>query len=113
MSDELKHDPEFPYAIVFNGHVIAKFPAEGFGKVNAIEYAADVYDSELVDTTPKPKIPEDAEYILINTTDYSYFAQKIENEWLWHRTEEVLDYDGLVEYIGDGEVTVLVRKEES
>lgn len=110
MSD-LKHDPEFPYAIVFNGHVIAKFPAEGMGKVNAIQYAADVYDSELVDTTPKPKIPADADYLIWEFNGETGMAYRDGGEWYgaveWWTGEE------MAENLKFAEVTVLVRKEES
>lgn len=115
---ELKYDPDFPYAVVLNGHVLAKFSSEGMGKVNAIEYAAENYGSELVDTTPKPKIPEDANYVFVEDGDQSVFAYRIvfpdgRNGWMMVGNGPISEEDLLEIYIGDELVTVMVEKEDA
>lgn len=46
---ELKHDPDFPYVVVWGARAVAKFPKSGDAEWFAGETAGKV-----VDTTPKP-----------------------------------------------------------
>ena len=60
--ESLEHDPAFPYVVLFWDYVAAKFPSGLSGKNNAKDFAERGH-GKFVDTTPKPKIPEDAEFI--------------------------------------------------
>lgn len=110
---ELKYDPEFPYLVMFGEYIAAKFPADedGSGYRNAIDYAS-MSVGRVVDITPKPKIPEDAEFIYWKQGETDYYARKEAGYWI---DDEGEDYavSALAEIIGNAEVTVLVRKGES
>lgn len=118
MSDELKYDPELPFVAVgmSTREVFARFSnLEG-----AVAFSDDgPYVVEVIDTTPKPKIPEGAEYITWSdpydngeeriAMRYGHPANKV-----WRVGVDTLDeLDLLNDWIGDAEVNVLVRKEES
>lgn len=108
MTTELKYDPELPYAIEMQpGLIWARFRVEGDAH-DFVERESGV----VVDTTPKPKIPEDAEFVMwTNEDDYDCYARRIEGDW---RDDEGMTHseEGLTSWIGDAQVTVLVRKEE-
>lgn len=116
---ELKYDPELPFVVRI------KFSEELLGRFSDLQDAdqsADTvyggYDTEVIDTTPKPNIPEDAEFLTwIGRKDYySRYAQNGPSGGWWVSSEgdtEYLTMDQLIRLIGEAEVTVLVRKEES
>lgn len=115
---EIKYDPEFPYVVLFGDYVAAKFPADRNGKANAKHYASGAAGT-FVDTTPKPKIPEDAEFIIWDDP-YDNGEERIARRYghpankVWRVGVDTLDeLDLLNDWIGDAEVTVLVRKEDS
>lgn len=119
---DLKYDRELPFAVIVrggekNGTVLGRFidlfSAEQFRK------AGEVF-REIVDTTPKPKIPEDAEFIIWD--DGSYLPQIAQRDsgpanlgWRYGAEEDYRWYssESLSREIGDAEVTVLVRKDET
>lgn len=110
---DIKYDPELPYVVLdFGGHVIVRFAdkhiAEFFAK-NHVNYKT------VIDTTPKPKIPEDAEFIFVEDADQSVFARReglVDGEMLWLVPGDFITESELIEdFIGDSEITVLVRKE--
>lgn len=116
--NDLKHDPELPFVAVgvSTREVFARFSnLEG-----AVSFSDDgPYVVEVIDTTPKPKIPEDAEYIIWEDP-YDNGEERIARRYghpankVWRVDEDTLDeLELLNEWIGDSEVTVLVRKEES
>lgn len=115
---EIKHDPELPYAFVGStGNVSARFAMRDL----AIRYGREIQVGSVIDTTPKPKIPEDAEFILVDTEDtfrdiYCKLADPSEDAgYYWFRTADRMSYgaDEIDDLIGDAEVTVLVRKGKS
>lgn len=113
---ELTYDPEFPYVVLFGDWVGAKFPAEGMGKVNAMDYAVEGRGL-FIDTTPKPKIPADANYIFVEDNDQSVFAYRIvfpdgSNGWMTVGGGSMNDEE-LLEYIGDEPVIVMIEKEDA
>lgn len=61
MSTEFTHDPDTPIAVTEGVFVVARFTyrgiAEEFKERLGHEYM------EIIDTTPKPRIPNDAEFI--------------------------------------------------
>lgn len=110
----LKHDPELPFA------VRVRFSEELLGRFSDLQDAEQIagsvyggYDTEVIDTTPKPKIPEDAEFIIWPTKDGigPEFAA-LNQDGLWQWDGDRFAQSQMIRYIGDSEVTVLVRKEE-
>ncbi len=109
---EYAYDPEFPFVVAdSNDHLIAR--AENQYVANVI-YRAFNETGRLIDTTPRPKIPEDARFIYWKDVDgYPVFAERDRDEWLLadgslYSTEDLLRYG-----IKDSEITVLVPKEEA
>lgn len=114
---DLTYDPEFPYVVVNSSSdvPVARFISD----VLAADFALNNQYRTVIDTTPKPKIPEDAEYITWSdpydngeeriAMRYGHPANKV-----WRVGVDTLDeLDLLNDWIGDAEVTVLVRKGES
>lgn len=102
-----------------------RFSQEWLGRFQVIDDANQFaetawagYDTEVIDTTPKPKIPEDAEFIYCPSWSGSgVYARRIghvENR-VWETSNPIsrVDESELLERIGDAEVTVLVRKDKS
>lgn len=108
---ELKYDPELPFAFISTANrEVARFAdreiAARFGKEIAV--------GSVVDTTPKPKIPEDAEFIVWPTKDGIGPEFAVPNEdGPWHWDGDTLVEAQILRFVGDAEVTVLVRKEDS
>lgn len=116
MSD-LKYDPELPFAYLDHtgSEVYARFKHRSDAEV----FRERCNFGRVVDTTPKPKIPEDAEYIIWEDP-YDNGEERIARRYghpankVWRVGVDTLDeLDLLNDWIGDAEVTVLVRKEES
>lgn len=110
---ELKYDPELPYAIEMQpGLIWARFRVEGDAH-NFVERESGV----VVDTTPKPKIPEDANYIFVEDNDQSVFAARMigpdKKEFWMMAGNGPVSMEELLEYIGDETVMVMIEKEES
>lgn len=107
---ELKYDPEFPF-VVFIGHVPkARFLQESDASDFSLEFTIA---GRVVDTTPKPKIPEDAEFIYYTKSGYDFYVRQLE-DGNWKTDGGVLySYAEILDVLEDAEVTVLVRKEES
>lgn len=116
MKTDIPHDPHFPYVVLFQGWVGAKFPKEGMGKADAMSYAVD-NKGIFLDTTPTPKIPNDANYVFVEDGDQSVFAYRIvfpdgSPGWMTVGGGSMNDEE-LLEYIGDELVTVMVEKEDA
>lgn len=107
------HDPELPFAYVSPTQVYARFTIREDAEI----WRERLGVGEVIDTTPKPKIPEDAEFIFIDDYDQSVFARRegiVDGEMLWLTFGDFITEEELIEdFIGDAEVTVLVRKDES
>lgn len=105
---ELKHDPELPFAYVLDRGVFARFRAIE----DALSFASLVGDGEVIDTTPKPKIPEDAQHITWGKGATAYSRRG--DGWVGGSNEGIISEQDLIEgFIGEAEIIVLVRKEES
>lgn len=117
------YDPELPFVVAQTqtldetdspvGSINARFRHER----NAEQYVRefDFGFVELIDTTPKPKIPDDAEFIYwYDQDDQPYYARRWSNpaNKVWETdegvrvTEDQLTGSG---WIGDAEVVVLKR----
>lgn len=109
---ELEYYKEVPYVVMWGDFIAARFSVLD----NAERYAEQSV-GRVIDTTPKPKIPEDAEFIFVKDSDQSVFARRegvIDGEMMWLIPGDYVTEEQLIEdYIGDAEVTVLVRKEAS
>jgi hypothetical protein len=109
-----EYDPELPFAVVEDGQVMARFR----NRADADYWVQDVTgDGEVIDTAPKPKIPEDAQYITWQDfEDGTTFAYRERDGWIARHLNNEFDafYPGedILESIGDAEVTVLVAKED-
>jgi len=119
VTDELKYDPELPFV------VRVRFSQELLGRFSDLQDAEQIagsiyggYDTEVIDTTPKPKIPDDAEFVYyMSWANSAHYAKRVghPDNHVWETsnpTSQVSEEDLLIR-IGDAEVTVLVRKEES
>lgn len=109
-----EHDPEFPYVIKdFSGHVFAKFHKD---ERHLAQWFADNHlrYKEVIDTTPRPKIPEDARFIYW-PDEYGDpgLAERRGVNWLLMDGSVFSTDDLLNDVIGDAEITVLVPKEEA
>ena len=117
MKTEYAYDPNFPY-VVKGGF---GYPYARFNQLEVAVQAAAELDTQVIDTTPKPKIPEDAEFILVNSEDsaadvYRKMPDQTEPRgYYWYRLIDMTSYadEEMPELIGDAEVTVLVPKETS
>lgn len=100
------YDPELPFVVTIGGILIARVKSESI--------AAEIAHGHLgrvVDTTPAPKIPADAEFIYWMSEDkweIEYYARKVGTYWLTDQGYEH-DIDELLAKIGDDEVVVLKR----
>lgn len=114
---DIEYDPEFPFIVrLIDGEVISKHTTTS-GANSYLEYVMQGY-GEVIDTTPKPKIPEGAEFIAwYDPSDngeeriarrYGHPANKV-----WRIGWDTIEESELMSYIGDAEVTVLVRKDET
>lgn len=113
MKTEYAYDPDFPYVVKGGfGYPYARFNQLAF----AVQAAAEL-DTQVIDTTPKPKIPEDAEFIYVADGDQSLFAKRagvMDGAMMWLLPGDYITEAQLIDdYIGDSEVTVLVPKETS
>lgn len=122
MKTEYAYDPELPWIIWNYDHIVARF--KFFDDAEATKRFQYTNSYEVIDTTPKPKIPEDAQYVTWPNKDvpeYVMFAMLLPE---WHpgrgkgyrwtdQDQSWYTDDQLIREIGDAEVTVLVPKETS
>lgn len=111
---ELTYDPELPFVVIEGGQISCKFRMID----DANYWISDVSGmGEVIDTTPKPKIPEDAEFVYVELKDGPYYVRKrADGSWVDQTSSQFTSTDHLTRFLngeGDAEVTVLVRKEES
>lgn len=107
---DIKHDPAFPYAVRWGSYVAARFPAGNDGLANAEDYAGSSA-GKVVDTTPAPKIPTDAEFIAWSTgAKYSVGLASKDADGEWWYKERCYTQGGILALIGDAEVTVLEKR---
>ena len=110
---EYPHDPDFPFLVVTTDEkqiakFRSKFLAEGYRRISK---TGAVW--EIIDTTPKPRIPVDALYITWVWANKQKFAIR-DRELFWDTNGFRFTENELLEEIGDTEITVLdPRKEES
>lgn len=113
---DYEYDPDFPYVLVnvdYRPHTrwAVKGEADRF-----LEKEWEGY-GRVIDTTPRPKIPDDAEFVYyMSWANSAHYAKRVghPNNHVWETsnpTSNVSEEDLLIR-IGDAEVTVLVRKED-
>ena len=106
------YDPDLPFAVVAvgSGLVHARFRF----REGAESYAGTAW-ADVIDTTPKPRIPEDAEFIYWQTeSGTGYYARwdEAESEWQLH-TGARYTLNDLLDRAGDAEIIVLGRKDDA
>lgn len=110
---DLTYDPELPFVVLIREDhgqlaILARFKefsyADQFVK-------AGTRLREIVDTTPKPKIPEDAQHITWGQGRVAY--SRYEGQWVGWTHGYAISEEELLTWIGEDEVIVLVRKGES
>lgn len=102
------YDEKFPYVVTWGNFGAARFSRED----NADSYAKETM-GKVIDTTPAPKIPADAEFIHWETpSNAQYYAKRLghPNNKVWLQDSgRNYDEDDLIEAIGEAEVVVLKR----
>ncbi|MGO2188220.1 MAG: hypothetical protein ACTH4Y_08240 [Microbacterium gubbeenense] len=79
MSD-YEYDPKLPYVVedALRGGLIARFASPRY----ADDYAGERASARVIDTTPKPRVPEDAKYIAwLDPYENRYFAYRADDGW--------------------------------
>jgi hypothetical protein len=109
-----EYDPEFPFILVgkLSGKIYSKFHIE----TDAMRAADTTHDVKLIDTTPKPKIPADAKFItFLNSANDPTMFTRVPGEdlFVWWDGGDAYSEDQVLEWLGEGEVTVLVPKEDA
>lgn len=114
---DIKYDPELPFALVYSdedettvtSRFIEKEDAESWLKYN------NYVNTRVVDTTPKPKIPEGAEFVTwqINGANEVAIYVNFNTNKAWEWYGMYYSEEDLLKEIGEAEVTVLVRKDET
>lgn len=108
---ELKYDPELPFAVIgaSSGLLYARFT----NKIEATNWVGAKNSLRVVDTTPKPKIPEDAQMIRVGDPIYGgFFALRDETMGWWVDGEYIDSEEEFFEdWVEDRDITVLVEKE--
>ena len=108
---ELKYDSEFPYVLVnVNGEEHTRWANKKLAE-HFLQKEWEGY-GRVIDTTPKPKIPADAQHITWGTQTLAY-SRYIDDLWYGWNHGHGLSDEELLGMIGNAEVTVLVRKGES
>lgn len=85
---EYAHDPELPFVLVYStgDKPLARFRMEGDANAFASHFMSE---SLVIDTTPKPLIPEDAMFIYWrDSDDQPYFARRTGDTY-WETDEGV------------------------
>lgn len=109
-SAKLKYDPELPFVVYAPGsnEINSRFKYEN----EALTHRGTATWLEVTDTTPKPKIPEEAEFITwrLNDGDSVHVAWFEDSYWVYANVEVSLEE--LIAEIGDAPVSVLVREDD-
>ncbi len=112
---EYAYDPEFPYIVESRktGRYVARFA----DPMKAMHYASDNEGLWVIDTTPRPKIPEDARFLLYtDASGTEHVAVKVDTDgghvW-WNGSDRYEKEPVLLALIGSREITVLIPKEEA
>lgn len=110
MKTEYAYDPDFPYVVVWGEYGAARFESS----INAASYATQSVGN-VIDTTPKPKIPEGADFItwVDEAGQEIAFRENFNPRKPWSFYGDYYSSEALIELIGDAEVTVLVPRETS
>lgn len=105
---DLKYDPELPFAYLdtTGSEVYARFKHRSDAEV----FRERCNFGLVVDTTPKPKIPEDAQHITWGEGRVAY--SRYDGKWVGWNHGYAISEQELLTWIGNAEVTVRVRKEE-
>lgn len=107
---DLKHDSELPFAFLdtTGSEIYARFKHRSDAEV----FRERCNFGRVVDTTPKPKIPEDSQHITWGKKQIAY-SRYCDGLWYgWEHGRGISEAE-LLTWIGDDEVVVLVPKGES
>lgn len=105
------HDPDFPFLLVHKtAGVLAKFKTEQFA-IDRSEGIAFADRYSVVDTTPKPRIPVDAQFITWARYQMKHFAYRYRDLWVYN--DKALYEEALLQdWVGDSKVIVLDPRQE-
>lgn len=76
------YNPDLPYVVTINGRV-NRFEAW----VDAGMFADLYHGAHIIDTTPKPRVPEDAKFITWTTGWHRSYAEASDMEGRWDDSE--------------------------
>lgn len=77
-----EHIEGWPYVVILEGQEAARFPNGEAGKADA-EHYSEITEGCVVDTTPAPRIPDDAKFIhWLDEGGAPYYARRDDNR-LW------------------------------
>lgn len=76
---DYKYDPDLPYVVElpYSHALVARFTSEE----NAYRYAMDQNGLRVIDTTPKPRVPDDARFIAWTDRGDRWFAERTPHGW--------------------------------
>lgn len=126
-ADDIPYDEDLPFAVwrirgvkgsdrFVEGQIESRF--RDLDSAASFTYSYQEGWLEIVDTTPKPRIPEDAEFIAWQTSknawmDVAYRDGKnldLGKPWAWG--DFLYSEEDLLTEIGDADIVVLDRREE-
>ena len=104
-----EYDPDLPYVLEVSGFMLARTKQPQHARYLASAY---VKSAKVIDTTPKPRVPDDAEHVVwiyAGTPNYRMYAEKSNGLWLY---EDALDGSSLEDLPGVTADTVFTVLEE-
>lgn len=110
---DYEYDPDLPYVVTIAGVIQARFRSYS----RAGEHAADLnhFRARVIDTTPKPRVPEDALYIAYQDPHgrLLYARRDGGGRWIDHDHDQVGRLESLPGVTPETTFTVLDPREES
>lgn len=110
---DYEYDPDLPYVVegVRDGDMYARFRDKGFAE----EYVEDFAGLRFIDTTPKPRVPKDAEWITwLDSTGKrrtAWYWGGESRKWMDMRTQIAFALEDLPDVTPDTVFTVLDERE--
>ena len=105
---DYEYDPDLPYVVepTMMGHARARFATRG----DADEFAK-AHVCRVIDTTPKPRVPEDAKYVTWRgESGARWYAERRDGMWVSDNEAEVEDIDHFPSVTPDTVFTVLEER---
>lgn len=111
---ECEYDEKFPYVVATtSGTAMGRFPdagmADRFAETFRLHFSPDI-----IDTTPRPRIPDDAKFITwtYSGVEFIYAAARGVDGWHYDGTYGLTSEELIETYIGDEAITVLDVRED-